>query len=88
MMSNSKGGKWEDEGSYALNDREKSDFRTILGMVDAAGVEPASLQHKPAATTCLVRRESQPLDTVLTRIQRPSPHVIFSATTAQTPAFA
>jgi len=25
-------------------------------MVEAAGVEPASLTNKPAATTCLVRR--------------------------------
>src|SRR5271163_591359 len=48
-------------------------------MVEAAGVEPASLPNKPAATTCLVRRESQPPDNVLTRIQRPSLHENFSA---------
>ena len=28
-----------------------------LKVVEAAGVEPASLANKPAATTCLVRRE-------------------------------
>jgi len=34
--------------------REKS---RVWKMVDAAGVEPASLANKPAATTCLVRRD-------------------------------
>jgi len=43
-------------------------------MVEAAGVEPASLCELPAATTCLVRREFQPPDNVLTRIRRPSRH--------------
>ena len=34
-------------------------LRTAIGtkMVEAAGVEPASLANLPAATTCLVRRE-------------------------------
>jgi hypothetical protein len=56
-------------------------------MVEAAGVEPASLPNKPAATTCLVRRESQPPDNDLTRIRRSSPHENFSAKRAQTPRF-
>src|SRR5580704_2640108 len=54
-------------------------------MVEAAGVEPASLPNKPAATTCLVRRESQPPDNVLTRIRLSSPHEKSSARTARTP---
>jgi hypothetical protein len=58
-----------------------------LKVVEAAGVEPACLPNKPAATTCLVRRESQPPDNVLTRIRPSSPHEITSAKTAQTPAF-
>jgi hypothetical protein len=57
-------------------------------MVEAAGVEPASLPDKPAATTCLVRRECQPVNNVLTRIHRSSPHAIVSAKTARTPALA
>jgi len=48
-----------------------------MEMVEAAGVEPASLTNKPAATTCLVRREFQTRDNVLTRIQGPSRHGIF-----------
>jgi hypothetical protein len=32
-------------------------FLTSSEMVEAAGVEPASLANKPATTTCLVRRE-------------------------------
>jgi len=43
-------------------------------MVEAAGVEPASLTDKPAATTCLVRREFQQPDNLLTRIRPSSRH--------------
>ena len=56
----------------------KLDFsKSLKEMVEAAGVEPASLTNKPAATTCLVRREFQFLDDDLTRIQTPSRHEIF-----------
>jgi quaternary ammonium compound-resistance protein SugE len=57
-------------------------------MVEAAGVEPASLFELPAATTCLVRREFQLPDNVLTRIRPPSRHEIFSASRAPAPRFA
>jgi hypothetical protein len=45
-------------------------------MVEAAGVEPASLAKKPAATTCLVRKDFLLCDNVRTRAALPSPHVI------------
>ena len=57
-------------------------------VVEAAGVEPASLANKPAATTCLVRREFQPPDNVLTRIRLPSQHGNVSAPHALSPRFA
>jgi hypothetical protein len=38
-------------------------------MVEAAGIEPASLANIPAATTCLAGRKFQPLDNLPTRIQ-------------------
>src|SRR5271154_5989054 len=60
-------------------------YKYLKNMVEAAGVEPASLPNKPAATTCLVRRESQPPDNDLTRIRRSSLHENFSAERAQTP---
>jgi hypothetical protein len=31
--------------------------KTLQNMVEAAGVEPASLTNLPAATTCLVRKD-------------------------------
>ena len=45
-------------------------------MVEAAGVEPASLAKKPAATTCLVRNYFLLCDGVRTRVALPSPHGI------------
>ncbi len=57
-------------------------------VVEAAGVEPASLNKEPAATTCLVRREFQPPDNVLTRIRLPSQHGKVSAYRALSPRFA
>src|SRR4051812_43102971 len=59
--------------------------RSERRMVEAAGVEPASLTNKPAATTCLVRREFQTLDNVLTRIHYSNRHVIFSGPRAPIP---
>ncbi len=56
--------------------------------LEAAGVEPASLASSPAATTCLVRREFQPPDNVLTRIRLPSQHENVSARRALSPRFA
>jgi len=54
-------------------------------VVEAAGIEPASPAKLPAATTCLVRREFQPLDNLLTRIQPPSQHEFVSGCRALTP---
>jgi hypothetical protein len=51
-------------------------IRTMFEMVEAAGVEPASLANIPAATTCLVRKDFLLCDDVRTRVALPSPHEI------------
>jgi len=55
-------------------------------MVEAAGVEPASLANKPAATTCLVRREFLLRDNDLTANARSLVRMVkFSAGNARSP---
>jgi len=63
--------------AYVLGGLRRGSLRSSLRSerrLEAAGVEPASLANKPAATTCLVRREFQRPDNVLTRIRLPSQH--------------
>ena len=57
-------------------------------MVEAAGVEPASQTKKPAATTCLVRKDFLLCDDDRTRVALPSPHGIRSACCARSPLHA
>jgi hypothetical protein len=54
-------------------------------MVEAAGVEPASLINKPAATTCLAGEDFLPCDYAPARFALPSPHEIFSTSRARSP---
>ena len=57
----------------------------MFKMVEAAGIEPASLNYKPAATTCLSREGFLLCDGAWTRIALPSPHEKISVNNARSP---
>jgi|GEM_PF-4256477 len=60
-------------------------LRSERSLVEAAGVEPASLTDEPAATTCLVRADSRLMAGARTRSHRPSQHEMFSDVHALSP---